>query len=36
MGREPYGDGVPIVVAEVTLRLGERENRSQGEVAQVT
>jgi hypothetical protein len=34
-GREPYGDGDPIVVVGVTPHHGERENRSQGEVGQV-
>ena len=34
-GREPYGDGVLIVVAGVTPRLGERESRLQGEGGQV-
>lgn len=34
-GREPYGDGVPIVVVGVTPHQGEREGRSQGQVAQV-
>jgi hypothetical protein len=34
-GREPYGDGVPIVVVGVTSHLGGRESRSQGEGAQV-
>jgi hypothetical protein len=33
-GRESYGDGVPIVVVGVTPHQGERESRSQGEVAQ--
>ena len=33
MGREPYGDGVPVVVAGVTTRQGGRESRPQGEVA---
>jgi hypothetical protein len=35
-GREPYGDGVPIVVVGVTPHQGERESRSQGKVAQVS
>ena len=35
-GREPYGDGVPVVVVGVTPHRGEREGRSQGEVAQVS
>src|SRR5258707_10455845 len=35
-GREPYGDGVPIVVAGVTPLQGGRESRPQGEVAQVS
>jgi hypothetical protein len=30
-GREPYGDGVPVVVVGVTSHRGERESRSQGE-----
>ena len=34
-GREPYGDGVLIVVVGVTPHPGERENRSQGEGEQV-
>ena len=34
-GREPYGDGVPVVVAGVTTCRGGRESRSQGEGAQV-
>jgi hypothetical protein len=34
-GREPYGDGDPIVVAGVTPRHGEWESHSQGEVGQV-
>ncbi|MBC8180007.1 hypothetical protein H8E88_02675 [candidate division KSB1 bacterium] len=33
--REPYGDGVPIVVVGVTSHRGERESRLQGEVEQV-
>ena len=32
-GREPYGDGVPVVVAGVTPGQGGRESRPQGEVA---
>ena len=35
-GREPYGDGVPVVVVGVTPHRGERESRSQGQVAQVS
>jgi hypothetical protein len=35
-GREPYGDGVPIVVVRVTQHQGGRESRPQGEGAQVT
>jgi hypothetical protein len=35
VGREPYGDGVPIVVVGVTSHQGDRESRSQGEGAQV-
>ena len=34
-GREPYGDGGPIVVVRVTPRQGGRESRPQGEGAQV-
>lgn len=34
-GREPYGDGVSVVVAGVTSCQGDRESRSQGEGAQV-
>ena len=34
-GREPYGDGVPVVVVGVTPHRGERESRLQGQVAQV-
>jgi hypothetical protein len=34
-GREPYGDGVPVVVAGVTACQGGRESRPQGEGAQV-
>ena len=33
--REPYDDGVPIVVAGVTTCQGGRESRPQGEGAQV-
>ena len=35
VGREPYGDTVPVVVAGVTTCLGGREGRPQGEGAQV-
>jgi len=35
-GCEPYGDRVPVVVAGVTTCQGEREDRPQGEGAQVT
>jgi hypothetical protein len=35
-GREPQGDGVPIVVVRVTPHQGGRESRPQGEGAQVT
>ena len=35
-GREPQGDGVPIVVVGVTTHQGGRESRPQGEGAQVT
>jgi hypothetical protein len=35
-GREPYGDGVLVVVAGVTPGRGGRESRPQGEGAQVT
>src|SRR6266545_3782126 len=35
-GREPQGDGEPIVVVGVTPHRGARESREQGEVAQVT
>jgi hypothetical protein len=35
-GREPRGDGVPIVVVGVTTHQGGRESRLQGEGAQVT
>ena len=34
-GREPYGDGVPVVVAGVTTAQGARESRAQGEGGQV-
>ena len=34
--REPQGDGVPIVVVEVTIHQGGRESRPQGKGAQVT
>ena len=34
-GREPYGDGVPVVVAGVTTRQGAGESLEQGEGAQV-
>jgi len=34
-GREPYGDGAPVVVAGVTTRQGGRESRPQGEGVQV-
>jgi len=34
-GREPYGDGVPVVVAGVTTGQGGRESRPQGKGAQV-
>jgi len=36
VGREPYGDGVPIVVVGVTAHQGGRESRPQGKGAQVT
>ena len=36
MGREPYGDGVLIVVVRFTPHQGGRESRLQGEGAQVT
>ena len=36
VGRELYGDRVPVVVAEVTTCQGGREGRPQGEGAQVT
>ena len=35
-GREPYGDGVPVVVVGVTTHRGGRESRPQGKGAQVT
>jgi hypothetical protein len=35
-GREPQGDGVPIVVVGATTHQGGRESRPQGEGAQVT
>ena len=35
-GREPHGDGVPILVVRVTPYQGGRESRPQGEGAQVT
>jgi hypothetical protein len=35
-GREPYGDGVPILVVGATTHQGGRESRPQGEGAQVT
>ena len=35
-GRQPYGDGVPVVVVGVTPHQGERESRLQGQVAQVS
>ena len=35
VGREPYGDIVPVVVAGVVTCQGGREGRSQGEGAQV-
>src|SRR6266508_1587021 len=35
-GREPQGDGEPMVVVGVTPHQGARESRVQGEVAQVT
>src|SRR5882757_9979638 len=34
-GREPYGDGVLVVVVGVTSHQGVRESRTQGEGAQV-
>jgi hypothetical protein len=36
IGREPYGDRVPTVVAGVTTRQGDGNTDSQGEGAQVT
>jgi hypothetical protein len=36
VGREPHGDGVPIVVVGVTAHQGGRESRLQGKGAQVT
>ena len=36
VGREPYGDGVPVVVAGVATCQGVRESRKQGEGGQVT
>ena len=35
VGREPQGDGGPVVVAGVATGQGERESRSQGEGGQV-
>ena len=35
-GREPQGDGVPIVVVGATTHQGGRESRPQGKGAQVT
>jgi len=35
VGREPYGDGVPVVVVGVTPHQGVRESRKQGEGEQV-
>ena len=35
-GREPQGDGVPVVVVGVTTHQGKRESRLQGKGAQVT
>ena len=35
VGREPYGDTVPVVVAGLTTCQGGREGRLQGEGAQV-
>ena len=35
VGRESYGDRVPVVVAGITTCLGGREGRPQGEGAQV-
>ena len=34
-GREPYGDGGPVVVVGVTPHQGGRESRPQGEGGQV-
>ncbi len=34
-GREPHGDGGPVVVAGVTTGQGRRESRLQGEGGQV-
>jgi hypothetical protein len=34
-GREPYGDGGPVVVVGVTPHQGGRESRLQGEGGQV-
>jgi hypothetical protein len=34
-GREPHGDGVPVVVVGVATHQGGRESRPQGEGAQV-
>jgi len=34
-GREPYGDGAPVVIAGVTACQGGRESRPQGQGAQV-
>jgi hypothetical protein len=36
VGREPHGDGVPIVVVGVTAHQGGWESRPQGKGAQVT
>lgn len=35
VGREPYDDGVLVVVVGVTPHQGAREGRAQGEGAQV-
>jgi hypothetical protein len=35
LGREPQGDGVPIVVVGATTHQGGRESRPQGEGVQV-
>src|SRR5512143_4110135 len=35
VGREPHGDGAPVVVAGVTTGQGGRESRLQGQGAQV-